>query len=176
MTVVMGLLIGVAVAFGLVLAFVRAVAWAKETRATRFVFEDRDTYLLLKVDRPLGDGESALVTMRALREALHLKLAGFGYERILVDASGLRIANAWAFWFLIGALGPALADEKVKLAVVCRRGTLAAQLFHESGVLNALPSVREGERYLHSAEPRQHVAFDPEELNALLVPGQRRAA
>ena len=172
----MTIVIGIVIAFALLVAYVRAVQWLKEARTTRFVFADRDTYLFLKLDRRLGCGESALLTMRALREALRLKLTGVGYERILVEASALRIANTRAFWLLIGALGPALRNEKVKLAVACGRRTQAGRRFRESGILTPFPSVLEGERYLRSAEPPQRVPLDPEQLDALLVPRQRKVA
>jgi hypothetical protein len=170
------IVIGAVIAFVLLLAYVRAIQWMAEARKTRFAFEERDTYVLLKLDGPLRDGESTLVTMRALREALLLKVAGVGYERVLVQASGLQISNKPAFWLLIGALGPALLNENVKLAVVCRRRTDASRRFQESGVLNPFPSVREGERYLHSDEPRQGVRLDAEYVDSLLVPGRRKAA
>jgi len=176
MTIAIFLLLGAVLTFGLLLTWARAAAWMRESRTTRFVFEDRDTYLFLKLDRRLEPSEAALVTMRALQEALRLKLAGVGYERLLVDASALRPANSRALWTLIGALGPALLDERVKVAVVCRRRTRAARLFHEAGVLRTLPSAREGERYLGSTEPRQTVALDPEQVHALLLPEGRRAA
>jgi len=172
----MSIVIGIVIAFVLLLAYARAVAWVKESRRTRFVFEEHDTCLFLKLDRPLGSDESAVVTMRALREALRLKLRGVGYERVLVEVSALRIANTRAFWLMIGALGPALVDEKIRLAVVCGRRTQAARHFRESGVLNPFPSVREGERYLRSEEPRQRVLLDRKQLDSLLVVGQRRAA
>jgi len=79
----MSIVIGIVIAFVLLLAYARAVAWVKESRRTRFVFEDRDICLFLKLDRPLGSDESAVVTMRALREALRLKLGGVGCERVL---------------------------------------------------------------------------------------------
>ena len=170
------IVIGIVIAFGLLLAYVRAVAWVRETQRTRFAFEDRDTYLYLWLDGPLGSGESAVVTMRTLREALRLKISGAGYERLLVEASGLRIASAQAFQLLIGALGPAMIDENVRLAVVCRRRTQAEKRFRESEILTPIPSIREGERYLRSTEPRIRVLLDPKQLDSLLVPGQRRAA
>ena len=173
--VVLGI-IGIVIVFALVLGYVRFVAWAREAKATRFVFEDRDTYLLLTLDRPLGSGESALVSMKALREALRLKLAGVGYQRVLVDASRLRIENKRAFWLLIGALAPALQGETVKWAVVCRRRTPAAKRFRESGLLTPFPSLREGERYLGSKEPRQRVPLDAEQLDALLSLRPRKVA
>lgn len=170
------IVIGIVIAFALVLAYVRTVQWMQESQRTRFVFEERDTYLFLKLDRPLGAGESSLVTMRALREALLLKVAGTDSKRVLIQASALQIANRRAFWLLVGALGPMLLNERVKLAVVCRRRTRAAKLFHESGILIPFPSVREGERYLQSAQPRQRVLLDVEYVNSLLVPGRRKAA
>lgn len=172
----MGIVIGIVVVFALLLGYVRGVQWMRESRRTRFFFEDRETYLLLTLQRPLGDGESALVTMRALREALLLRVAGMDTKRVLVHASALEIANTRAFWLLIGALGPVLLNEKVHLAVVCRRRTTASRHFHESGILKTFPSVREGERYLQSAQPRQLVPLDAEQVNALLIPGRRRAA
>lgn len=172
----MGIVIGIVLAFALALAYVRTVQWMKESQRTRFSFEERDTYLFLKLDRPLGDGESALVTMRALREALLLKVAGTDSKRVLIQTSALQIANRRAFWLLIGALGPVMLNENVKLAVVCRRRTRAAKLLHESGVLIPFPSLREGERYLQSAQPRQPVLLDADYVNSLLTPGRRRAA
>jgi len=164
--------LGILIAFALLLAYVRAVAWMKQTRTTRFVFEDRSNYLFLRLDRPLGSGQSALVSMRALREALRLKLAGVGHQRVLIEASGLRIANSQAFWLLVDALEPVLRDEMVKVAVVCGRRTKAGRCFKESGVLTPFPSVREGERYLRSAEP----LLDREGLDSPVVPGRRKAA
>jgi hypothetical protein len=174
--IVIGIVIASTLAFGLVLGYVHLAAWAREARTTRFVFEDRDTYLFVKLDRPLASDESALVSMRALREALRLKLAGVGYKRVLVDASALRMANMRAFWLLIGALAPALGSETVKWAVVCGKRTQAAKRFRESGVLTPFPSAREGERYLRSAEPRQGVLLDAEQLDGLLVPRSRKVA
>jgi hypothetical protein len=176
MSIVIEIVIGAGVAFALLLAYVRAVAWAKEARSTRFVFEDRDTYLFLMLDRWLGSGPPSFVTMRALREALRLKLAGVGYQRVLVEVSALRIANGRALWLLVGALGPALLNENVKLALVCVRRAPAEKRLRESGVLTPLPSVREGERYLRSDEPPRRVPMNAEQLDALLVPGRRRAA
>jgi hypothetical protein len=173
---VIGIVVGIVVALALLLAYVRTVEWVKDTRATRFSFEDRDTYLFLRLDGPLRDDESALVTMRALREALLLKVGGMGCTHVLVHTSALRIANRRAFWLLIGALGPVLLSEKTNLALVCRRRTSASRYFHESGILNAFPSEREGERHLHSGHPRQPVLLDVEQVNALLVPGRRKAA
>jgi len=170
------IVIGIVVAFALVLGYVRTVQWMQESQRTRFVFEERDTYLFLKLDRPLGGGESALVTMRALREALLLKVAGTDSKRVLIQTSALQIANRRAFWLLIGALGPVLLNERVKLAVVCRRRTRAAKLFHESGILIPFPSVREGERYLQSDQPRQSALLEAEYVNSLLAPGRRKAA
>ncbi|HEY3216282.1 MAG TPA: hypothetical protein VGK93_07305 [Candidatus Eisenbacteria bacterium] len=172
----MSVVIGIVIAFALLLAYVRAVEWIKEARKTRFAFEVRDTYLFLRLDRPLGGDELALVTMRVLREALRLRLAGVGHDRLLVEASALRIANQRAFWLLIGALGPALQNEKVKLAVVCGRRTSAGRRFRESGILTPFPSVRAGEHYLRSAEPPQPVHLDSEQLDALLVSRPRQAA
>ena len=172
----MSIVIGIVVAFTLLLAYVRTVQWLRETRRTRFAFEDRETYLFLKLDRPLGDGESALVTMLALREALLLKVAGMDYKRVLIQTSALRIANTRAFWLLIGGLGPVLLNEKLDLAVVCGRQTRTARLFKKTGILNSFPSVREAERHLQSAEPRQRVLLDVEHVNSLLVPGRRMAA
>ena len=172
----MWIVIGIVVAFGLLLAYVRAAEWLKEAQTTRFVFEQRETYLVLTLDRPLGSGASALVTMRALREALLLKVTGMDPKRLLIQASALHIANRRAFWLLIGALGPVLLNEGVNLAVVCRRRTPAAKYFQESGILNPFPSVREGERYLQSTQPRQRVLLEAEYVNSLLDPGRRKAA
>ena len=176
MNIVIGIVIAAVVGLGLLLAYVRAVEWAKEARKARFAFEDRDTYLFLKLDHPLGGDDTALVTMRALREALRLKLEGAGYARLLIEASGLRIAGPRAFWLLIGALGPALLNEKVKVAVVCGKRTPSAKRFRESGILTPFPSAREGERYLRSDEPRHAVLLDREQVDSLLAPGRRKAA
>jgi anti-anti-sigma regulatory factor len=168
------IVLGIVIAFALLLAYVRAVAWMKETQTTRFVLEDRDTYLFLKLDRPLGSDPSALVSMRALSEALRLRLAGVGHQRVLVDVSGLQVANSQAFGLLMGVLEPVLQDETVKVAVVCKRRTRARRFFEESGVLTPFPSVREGERYLRSVEAR--VPLDPEGLDSPVGPGRRNAA
>ena len=77
---------------------------------------------------------------------------------------------------LIGGLGPLLLNETVKLAVVCGRRTGAAKHFRKQEILKPFPSVREGERYLQSAEPRQTVTLDRERVDALLASGRRRAA
>ena len=170
------IVLGIVVAFVLLLAFVRASEWMKEAQRTRFTFENRDTYLILKLTGPLSDGEAAFVSMIALREALLLKVAGMTHGRLLVHAAGLQIANARAFRLLIGALGPALLNENVNPAVVSGRRSRTARLFREFGILNCVPSVREGERYLTSGQPRASVRLDPEYVNSLLVPGRRKAA
>ena len=167
---------GIVIAFALLLAYVRAIQWMREAQRTRFSFEDRETYLLLRLGGPLGDGEVAFVTMRALLEALLLKVAGMSHGRLLVHASALHIANGRAFWLLIGALGPVLLNEKVNPAVVSERQTRTARHFRESGILNCFPSVREGERHLQSGQPRPSVRLDPEYVNSLLTPGGRKAA
>lgn len=172
----MMIVMGIVIAFALLLAYVRATAWAKEAQRARFAFEDRDTYLYLRLDRPLGSGESALVTMRALREALRLKISGAGYERLLIEVSDLRIANPQAFQLLIDALGPALLNEEVRPAVVCRRRTQAEKRFLESGVLTPFPSIREGERHLRSSEPRIRVLLDPKQMDSPPAQGNRKAA
>ena len=176
----MSILIGIAailvVWFGLSLAYTWAKAWAREAGKTRFEFEDRDTFLYLKLDRPLGSDESAHLAMHALREALRLKLQGVGYERLLVDTSGLRFTSSRAFGLLIEALAPTLRNDEIKLAVVCRRRTQAAKLFHESGILNPFPSVRDAERYLRSVETPHDMHIDTGKLEALLSPGARKRA
>jgi hypothetical protein len=172
----MSIVIAIVIAAVLVLAAARAMAWAQENRKTRFSFEDRDTYLFLKLERPLGSDDSGVVAMRTLREALSLKLEGAGYQRVLVEVSDLHIANTRAFWLMIGALAPAQADEKIRLAVVCKRRTPAAKFFRETGVLNPIPSVREGERCLRSEEPLPRLRLDQRQLDSLLDPGQRKAA
>ena len=172
----MNIVIGVVIAFALLLVYVRATQWLQDTRRTRFAFEDRDAYLFLRLDRPLGDGQSGLLAMLALREALMLKVASPGSRRVLVQLSALHITNRRAFWFLIGGLGPALMNEDVKLAVVCRRRTSAEKHFREQGILRTFPSAREGERYLRSAEPRLIVSLDRERVDALLAAGRREAA
>jgi hypothetical protein len=175
----MGLLIAltaIAAALALALAYVRTTEWLRDRATTRFVFQDCDTYVRLRLDHPLGGDERGLVTMLALREALKLKLAGVGYERVLVDVSALGLANDRAFWYLIGALGPALRNQQVKLAVVCGKRTRAAKYFKKSGVLRPFASVREGERFLKSSDASAPPAIDPAELDALLTPGGRRAA
>lgn len=167
---------GIVVAFALLLGYVRLTQWMKEAQKTGFSFEDRETYLLLRLSGPLGDGEVAFVTMRTLREALLLKVAGMSHGRLLVHASALHIANGRAFWLLIGALGPALLNEKVNPTVVSGRRTRTARHFRESGILNCFPSLREGERHLHSGQPRPTVRLDPEYVNSLLIPGRRKVA
>ena len=175
----MGLLIGltaIAAALAVALAYVRAAEWLRQRATTRYVFKDRDTYVLLRLDHPLGGDERGLVTMLALREALKLKLVGVGYERVLVDVSALGLANERAFWYLIGALGPALRNEQVKLAVVCGKRTRAAKYFKKSRVLEPFASIREGERFLKSSDAPSRASIDPAELDHLLTPGGRRAA
>jgi hypothetical protein len=176
MSIVLGIMAGGVVAFALLLAYSRAIHWMRDNRKTHYAFESRDTYLLLKLHGPLGDGENTLVTMRTLREALLLKVAGMTSGRALVYVSGLRVANQRAFWLLIGALGPMLLNETVNVAVVGGRGTRVAKHFRESGLLVCLPSIREGERYLHSGETRPQMTLDAEYVNSLLTPGRRRAA
>jgi hypothetical protein len=169
--------IGIAVvAFALWIACLRATDWLRERQTTRFVFEDRDTYLSLKVDRPLGSDDRALMTMQTLREALRLRLMGVGYKRVLMDLTKVRIANQRAFWYLIGALAPALGNHEVRWAVVCRRRTQAEKHFRESGILSAFHSSREAEKYLASDRPRVGVLLDAEQLHSLLAPRQSRAA
>ena len=172
----MNIVIGIVVAFVLVLGYVRATHWLEDARRTRFTFEGRDAYLFLKLGGPLGHGQPALLAMMALREALLLKIASPSPQRVLIHLSDLQISGRRAFWLLIGGLGPLLVNENVKVAVVCRRRTSAAKHFREQGVLHTYPSVREGERYLQSAEPRQVVPLDRARVDALLVTGQRKAA
>jgi hypothetical protein len=170
------LLTAVVATLAVALAYVRAMEWLREHGRTRYGFEDCDTYVLLRVEHPLGGDERGLVTMLALREALRLKLVGVGYERVLVDVSALRLANERAFWYLVGALGPALRSEGVKLAVVCGRRSRAAKHFRDSGILQPFVSVREAERYLRSNEAPRRASIDPAQLDVLLTPGGRRAA
>jgi len=170
------LLTAVVAALAVALAYVRVMEWLREQGRTRYGFQDRDTYVLLRVEHPLGGDERGLLTMLALREALKLKLAGVGYERVLVDLSALRIANERAFWYLVGALGPVLRSDGVKYAVVCGRRTRAAKQFRASRILEPFPSVREAERYLRSGEPPRRASIDPAKLDVLLTPGGRRAA
>jgi hypothetical protein len=172
----MSIVIAVVILFVLVLAYVRTAQWWEDRRRTRFVFDDREAYLFLKLDRPLSDAESGLLSMMALREALLLKVARAGQPRVLVQLSALRLANQRAFWLLVGGLGPLLVNENVKLAVVCGRWTSAAKHFRKQNILKTFPSVREGERYLRSAEPRQTVPLDRERVDALLAPKRRRRA
>lgn len=176
MSIVIGIVVGIVAALAVLLAYVRATEWLREARRTRFTFESRETYLLLKLDGPLGAGEDALVTMKTLREALLLKAAGMSSGRAIVDASGLRLANARAFWILIGGIGPLLLNESVNVAVVSGRRSRTARHFKNSGILNCLPSVREGERHLQSGQPRQPMLLDAEYVNALLAPGRRKVA
>lgn len=172
----MVIVIGIVVGFALLLAYVRMTAWMKENGRTRYVFEDRETYLFLKLERPLGDGPAALVTMVTLREALLLRIAGMSHGRVLIHASGLRLANARAFWLLIGALGPVLRDEKVHVVVVGGRRSRIARHLKETGIMTCVPSVREGERCLQSGEGRRRAPLDEEYVNSLLAPGRRKAA
>ena len=174
MSIVLGILAGGVVAFALLLAYARTVEWMRANRKTHYAFESRDTYLLLKLNGPLGNGADALVTMRTLREALLLKVAGMPPSgRCLVYVPGLRIANQRAFWLLIGALGPMLLNETVNVAVVAGRGTRVAKHFRESGLLICLPSSREGERYLDSGEPRPRFNLDAEYVNPTSKPCER---
>jgi hypothetical protein len=168
-------LVGVA-AFALALGYVRLAQWRKDAHTTRFSFEDRDTYLFLKLERSLGSQTSDLVAMRALREALRLKLAGVGYQRVLVHVTALRISNSRAFWFLIGALGPTLGGDQVKLAVVAARRSLAESRFVESGILAPFRSIRDAESYLRSDEPPRGVLLDRGQLDSLLDRGHVKAA
>ena len=169
------IVIGVVVAFALLLAYVRATAWLKEQGKTRFAFQDRETHLVLKLERPLGDGQAALVAMQTLREALLLKLAGMSHGRMLIDASGLQLANARAFRLLIGGLSPVLTNEKVSLAVVSARRSRTSKHFRESGILTCLPSVREAERSLQSGQTPPRGPIDEALVNSL-ASGRRKAA
>jgi hypothetical protein len=132
--------------------------------------------VLLRLDHPLGGDERGLVTMLALREALKLKLVGVGYERVLVDITALRLANDRAFWYLVGALGPALRNEQVRLAVVCGKRSRATKLFRDSAVLQPFTSAREAEHFLRADDAPRRVSIDPAQLDVLLTPGGRRAA
>jgi hypothetical protein len=176
MGIVIGIVVGIVVALAVALAYVRATEWLREARRARYAFENREKYLLIKLDGPLGAGEDALVTMKALREAMLLKVAGMSSGRALVDASRLRLANARAFWILIGGIGPLLLNPSVNVAVVSGRRSRTARQFQSSGILNCLPSVREGERHLLSGQPRPPMPFDAEYVNDLLAPGRRKAA
>lgn len=170
------LVLGAVAAFALGLAYVYVAHWWKEIHTTRFSFEDRDTYLFLGVRQWLGSRHADLVAMRALREALRLKLAGVGYQRVLVQVSALKLADRRAFWFLMGALSPALGHEKVKLALVCARRSPAESRFRESGLLVPFVSIREAERFLGSEEPPHRVLLEREQLDALLDRGHLKAA
>ncbi len=172
----MNIVFGVVIAFVLALAYVRVSHWLEDNRRTRFTFEERDAYLILKLERPLGDGHTALLTMISLREALLLKVANVTSPRVLVQLSGLHLTGQRAFWLLIGGLGPLLVNENVKLAVVCRRRTSVAKHFQKQNLLKTFPSARDGERYLLSAEPRQTVSLDKARVDGLLVAGRRKAA
>jgi hypothetical protein len=176
MALLLGVVVGAVVVFGLVLGVRRLADVLRESRTTRFAFEDRDTYLFLRLDRPLESGARGLTTMRALREALRLKLMGVGYQRVLVDVSGVEIANNRAFWLLIGALAPMLGNDRVQWAVVCRRRASPERYFRDSGVLVPFLSVREAEQHLHGTEARARVLLDAEQLDSLLALGNSRAA
>jgi hypothetical protein len=176
MSIVIGSVLGIVVALAVMLAYVRATEWLREARRTRYAFENRDSYLLLKLDGPLGAGEDSLVTMKTLREALLLKVAGMSSGRALVDVSRLRLANARAFWILIGGIGPLLLNQSINVAVVCGKRSPAARHFKSSGILSCLPSFREGERHLLSDQPRSPMPLDAEYVNDLLAPGRRKAA
>ena len=162
--------------FAVALGYVRVAHWWKESHGTRFYFEDRDSYLLLGLRQWLGSRPTDLVAMRALREALRLKLAGVGYERVLVHVSALRIADRRALWFLVGALSPVLGDEKVKTAVVCAPRSPAEASFRDSGLLAPFPSIREAERFLLSEEPPRRLLLEREQLDSLLDRGARKLA
>ena len=73
-----------------------------------------------------------------------------------------------------GRRDPSLYLSFVNLAVVGGRRTRVARLFRESGILNCFPSVREGERYLRSGQPRPPMLLDAEYVNSLLAPGRRK--
>ena len=176
MTLLLGILVTAAVLFGLVLVARQLAHVFRESRTTRFAFEDRDTYLFLRLDHPLGSGAGALTTMRALREALRLKLTGVGYQRVMVDVSGVEIANNRAFWLLIGALGPIFGKQGVQWAIVCRRRAKAERYFRDSGILTPFLSVGEAESFLRSTEVPRRLLLDAEQLDALLAPGHSRAA
>lgn len=176
MTLLLGIGITAVVLFGLAVAAMRLSDALRESRTTRFTFEDRDTYLFLRLDRPLGSGARALTTMRALREALRLRLMGVGYQRVMVDVSGVEIANNRAFWLLIGALAPMLGNERVQWAVVCRRRASPERYFRDSGVLVPFYSVHEAEQHLRAAEAPTRVLLDAEQLDSLLALGNTRAA
>ena len=168
--------LGIVVAFVLSLSYVHLSRWWKDSHTTRFSFEDRDTYLLLKVEPVVGSGSGDLVAMMALREALRLKLTGVGFERLMVHLTGLKISNSRAFWFLVGALAPAFGAEKVKVAVVCAPRSQAAKGFRESGLLAPFPTIRQAEAHLWSDEPRTTLMLDRGQLDALLDRGHTRAA
>lgn len=160
---------GLVAVFALVVGWVWAKRWLEEARRTRFFFEDRDTYLLLKLEHSVGSSSRDLVAMLALREALRLKLAGVGHQRLLVHLTALKIANPRAFWFLIGALGPVFGNEQVKVAVVCAPHTQAEARFRESGLLAPFASIREAEGYLWSNDPPRGVLMDRGQLDGLLT-------
>ena len=168
--------LGIVVAFVLSLGYVHLSRWWKDIHTTRFFFEDRDTYLLLKVEQVVGSGSRDLVAMMALREALRLKLTGVGFERLMVHLTALKISNSRAFWFLIGALAPAFSAEKVKVAVVCAPRSQAAKGFRQSGLLAPFRSIREAEAYLWSDQARTTIMLDKGQLDALLDRGHTRAA
>jgi hypothetical protein len=176
MSIVIGIVVGIVLVLALALAYVRATEWLRDAGRARFAFENREAYLLIRLEGPLGAGGDALVTMNALREALLLRVAGMSSGRALVDASRLRLANERAFWLLVGGIGPLLLNQSVDVAVVSRRRSRTARHFQSSGILNCLPSVREGERHLLSGNPRPPMPLDKESVDALLAPGRRKAA
>jgi hypothetical protein len=52
MSIVIGSVIGIVVALAVMLAYVRATEWLREAGRARFAFENREGYLLLKLDGP----------------------------------------------------------------------------------------------------------------------------
>ena len=170
------LLTAVVATLAVALVYVRAVAWLREHGRTRYRFEDCDTYVLLRVEHPLGGDERGLVTMLALREAAQAQARG---RRLRARVGGrLRAPPRQRAGLLVpGWRARTGAPQRgVKLAVVCGRRTRAAKQFatpesSRRSNRSARPSASCGR-----GEPPRRAAIDPAQLDVLLTPGGRRAA
>ena len=161
--------------FGLIAVLVGVsfrVAIFMGQRRVRFAFEDREDFMVLKVERRLAYDDSALITMTFLREAVRLKLRS-DYKRLIVDVRKLTIADESGFWILIGGLGPILLTDAIKTAVVCRQKNDTGKRFEQSELVEMFESESAALSFLRSPEPARAVILDREWLESLLFARDR---
>src|SRR5262245_57083763 len=113
------------------------IAAALKPKGVRFAFQDREDHMVLRLERHLASGDSVLITMSTLREAVRLKL-GSDYRRLLIDARHLTLEGPASFWLLVGGLGPALLSKSIRVAVACRKRSRTAYEFEQARILETL--------------------------------------